>query len=159
MHTNVSRWMGQLGLWAVGVAVLPAQPVGLPELAVYAPRVALEEPVGVVTMPISALRYEPLVDVQARNLAEGQADVSIRGGLFEQTGFRIGALSLFDPQTGHYFAEIPIAPAFLEGPRVLTGYANAAQSWNAGAGSVAYRWRPVKTGGAMSVSAGQHRSS
>src|SRR6185312_14438332 len=73
----------------------------LPVLAVYSPRVALQEPVGTFAMPVSALRFEPLVDVQGRNMAEGQADIAIRGGIFESTGFRIGALSLYDPQTGH----------------------------------------------------------
>ena len=43
---------------------------------------------------------EPRVDVQARNLAEGQADVAIRGGVFENTGFKFGAFSVYDPQTG-----------------------------------------------------------
>lgn len=159
MHTVVNRILSRAGLLSLSWAAVSAQPVDLPQLAVYAPRVANEDPVGVVAMPVSALRYEPLVDVQARNLAEGQADVSIRGGLFEQTGFKIGALSLFDPQTGHYFAEIPVSPAMLTGPRILTGFDNAAQSWNAGAGTVVYGWRPVRTGGSISLSAGEHQSS
>lgn len=87
MHTNLRRWILQAGLMTFAAAVLSGQPIGLPELAVYAPRVALEEPVGVVTMPVSALRYEPLVDVQARNLAEGQADVSIREACLNRRGF------------------------------------------------------------------------
>src|SRR5882724_3427512 len=91
----------------------------LPEISVFSPRVANQEPVGTFAMPVSALRYEPLVDIQGRNLAEGQADVTIRGGVFENTGFRVGGVSLFDPQTGHYFAEIPIAPAMLSAPTIL----------------------------------------
>ena len=65
--------------------------------------------------------YEPLVDVQGRNLAEAQADISIRGGIFENTGFNLGAVTISDPQTGHYLAEIPLAPAMLGAPAVVTG--------------------------------------
>jgi hypothetical protein len=128
----------------------------LPDFLVYSPRVALQQPTATFAMPVTALRFEPLVDVQARNLAEGQADVAIRGGTFENTGFKIGALSMYDPQTGHYFAEIPVAPAMLSAPTVLVGYDNAAQTWNATTGTVAYQWRPIRTTGAVTLSAGQY---
>src|ERR1044071_2762287 len=97
----------------------------LPKVATYSEQVANQTPVATFAMPISGLRFEPRVDVQARNLAEGQADVSIRGGVFENTGFKLGAFSVYDPQTGHYLAELPVAPAMLASPRVLTGAANA----------------------------------
>jgi vitamin B12 transporter len=128
--------------------------VDLPELTVYSPRVALQTPVATFAMPVSALRFEPLVDVQARNLAEAQADVVIRGGIFESTGFRVGALPLYDPQTGHYFAEIPISPSLLGAPEILTGATNALRGWNANAGTVAYELRRVRTAGLLSASAG-----
>ncbi len=130
--------------------------VDLPEVTVLSPRVAIQEPVGTFAMPVSALRFEPLVDVQGRNLAEGQADIAIRGGIFENSGFRLGAVSLYDPQTGHYFAEIPVSPAMLTAPAVLTGADNALHGWNANAGTIAYRWRPIQTTGVLSLSAGTH---
>ncbi|MDR0353394.1 MAG: TonB-dependent receptor [Opitutaceae bacterium] len=107
-------------------------------------------------MPVSALAFEPLVDVQARNMGEAQADVAIRGGIFETTGFRAGAVALYDPQTGHYSAEIPAAPAMLSAPTVLTGADNALGGWNANAGTIAYEWRRVRAGGAASAGAGAH---
>lgn len=128
----------------------------LAEVAVYSPRIANQAPVGTFAMPISALRYEPRVDIQARNFAEGQADVTIRGGIFESTGFSVGALALTDPQTGHYFAEIPIAPAMLTAPEVVTGADLALRGTNATSGAVAYGWRPVRTAGAVSIGAGEH---
>jgi vitamin B12 transporter len=127
-----------------------------PKYVVYSEQVANQTPVGTFATPVSGLRFEPRVDVQARNLAEAQADVAIRGGVFENTGFKIGALALFDPQTGHYFAEIPVAPAMLQPPRVLTGTANALAGLNAGVGTVAYGWRPVEQRGEASVAAGDH---
>jgi hypothetical protein len=131
-----------------------AAAVELPALSVYSSRVALQEPVAAFAMPVSALAFEPLVDVQARNMGEAQADVAIRGGIFETTGFRAGAVALYDPQTGHYSAEIPAAPAMLSAPTVLTGADNALGGWNANAGTVAYEWRRVRAGGVASAGAG-----
>lgn len=133
-----------------------AAPLDLPQVTVHSPRVAMQEPVATFAMPVSSLRYEPLVDVQARNLAEGQADVAIRGGIFENSGFRVGAVSLYDPQTGHYFAEIPISPSMLGAPEVITGAENGSRGWNANAGSIAYGWSPVRTAGMVSLSGGEY---
>ena len=83
----------------------------LDPLTVASPRVANQAPGGTFAMPVSVLRYEPRVDLQARNLVEGQADLTLRGGTFESTGWALGAVSLGDPQTGHYLAELPVAPA------------------------------------------------
>jgi hypothetical protein len=135
---------------------LHAQTAVLPEVTVYSPRVANQSPAGTFAMPVSALRYEPRVDIQARNLAEGQADVTIRGGTFESTGFQVGALTLTDPQTGHYFAEIPIAPAMLGAPEVVTGTDLALRGTNATAGAIDYSWRPIRTAGAAAVGFGEH---
>jgi hypothetical protein len=97
-------------------------------------------------MPVTLLRFEPLVDVQGRNSAEAQADISIRGGTFENTGFSIGALPVYDPQTGHYYAEIPVAPAMLSAPTIRTGAEQAAAGWNATAGGVAHGWSRIREG-------------
>ena len=116
----------------------------LPELAVTESRVANPEPAGTFPTAVTELRYEPLIDVQTRNIAEAQGDVSIRGGIFENTGFRVGAATLFDPQTGHYFAEIPIDQTMLSGPKIATGLDNAYAGFNSTVGSVNYAWRPVE---------------
>ncbi len=129
-------------------------PVLLPGYATYSSRIANQDPVGAFAMPVSALRFEPLVDVQARNLGEAQADITIRGGIFENTGFRIGGTSLYDPQTGHYFAEIPVASAMLTEPQILTGADNALLGFNANVGTVAYGWRPISTRGELSLGRG-----
>ncbi len=132
--------------------------VKLPAVTVYSPHVANQDPVGTFAMPVTALRFDSRVDVQARNLAEGQADVSIRGGIFENTGFKVGSVGLYDPQTGHYLAEIPIAPSLLTAPEILTGSANANTGFNANVGTVRYGWRQIKTQGYASVAAGEFSS-
>ena len=137
-------------------AVAPVPGVStLPDFTVTAPTVANLAPAGTFAMPVTALRYEPRIDLQARNLAEAQADITLRGGTFETTGFRLGGLSLADPQTGHYLAELPLAPAMLGIPRVLAGAEAALGVSNATAGAVAQDWRPVSNGGFLSVGAGQ----
>jgi len=128
----------------------------LPKVEVYSEQVANQTPVASFTMPVSGLRFEPRVDVQERNLAEGQADVTIRGGLFENTGFKLGGVSLYDPQTGHYFAEIPVAPAMLQSPTILTGAQNAVSGFNAEVGTVSYGWRPIEQRGELSAAFGDY---
>ncbi|MEN8634523.1 TonB-dependent receptor [Pseudoalteromonas distincta] len=111
-------------------------------------------PVGTFDSPVSNLEYDPRVDLQSRNMAEAQADVTIRGGIFENTGFRIGSATLLDPQSGHYFAEIPIAPQMLTGPYILTGADNALNGANSSVGTVSFGWKPISTGGSVSVGTG-----
>lgn len=111
-------------------------------------------PVGTFDSPISNLEYDPRVDLQSRNMAEAQADVTIRGGIFENTGFRVGSATLLDPQSGHYFAEIPIAPQMLTGASVLTGADNALYGVNSSVGTVSFGWKPITTGGSVSVGVG-----
>jgi len=147
----------------IAVSVIAARalaqvPVELPNFPVSSERVALEDPVASFSMPVTALRYEPLLDVEARNQAEGQADVAIRGGIFENTGFRIGGAFLFDPQTGHYFAELPVAPAMISSPRILTGADNALGGFNADVGTVAYDWQAIRERGELTATAGQYGS-
>ena len=113
-------------------------------------------PVGTFGSPISNLEYDPRVDLQSRNMAEAQADVTIRGGIFENTGFRVGSATLFDPQTGHYFAEIPIAQEMLSHASVLTGVDNAHLGVNSSVGTVSRYWTRIQTSGSVSIGAGNN---
>jgi len=117
---------------------------------------ANKEPVGTFVSLVSNLEYDPRVDLQSRNMAEAQADVTIRGGIFENTGFRVGSATLLDPQTGHYFSEIPIAPEMLSQAYVLTGADNALYGVNSSVGTVSFGWKPIKTAGSVSIGAGNN---
>ena len=146
-------------LSAVLTSPLEAQEtILLPKVTVYSEQVANQTPVSTFATPVSGLQFEPRVDVQARNLAEGQADVAIRGGVFENTGFKFGAFSVYDPQTGHYLAELPIAPAMLTSPRILTGADNAVGGFNAEVGTVTYGWQPIAQRGEFSAAFGDYNS-
>ena len=128
----------------------------LDPLTVASPRVANQAPGGTFAMPVSVLRYEPRVDLQARNLVEGQADLTLRGGTFESTGWALGAVSLGDPQTGHYLAELPVDPAMLTPPQLLFGPELALGPLNATAGGLRQDWRPLRAGGGVRIGAGAH---
>ncbi|WP_024612700.1 TonB-dependent receptor [Pseudoalteromonas sp. TB64] len=129
-------------------------PTSIEQITVEASSTANKLPVGTFDSPISNLEYDPRVDLQSRNMAEAQADVTIRGGIFENTGFRVGSATLLDPQSGHYFAEIPIAPQMLTGPYILTGADNALNGVNSSVGTVSFGWKPINTGGSVSLGTG-----
>ena len=124
------------------------------QITVEASATANKLPVGTFDSPVSNLEYDPRVDLQSRNMAEAQADITIRGGIFENTGFRVGSATLLDPQTGHYVAELPIAPQMLTGPYILTGADNALNGMNSSVGSISFGFKPIKTGGNVSVGTG-----
>jgi len=130
------------------------QPGVLAEVRVFSDRIANQASAGAFAMPVSALRFEPQVDLQTRNLGEAQADLTIRGGTFESVGIKLGGIALSDPQTGHYLAEIPVALDMLAASKIVTGAALALDGTNATSGAVAYTWRPISSGGVAQVTIG-----
>ncbi len=137
-----------------GTAVPGEADDDLSEITVNARRVANTRPAGTYASPVTALRFDPLTEIQSRGLAEGQSDVTIRGGVFENTGFKIGAVTVMDPQTGHYVAELAIDPAFMSTPRILKGIDNAAAGFNSAIATVDYRFRHLDDGGYVSLGVG-----
>ena len=117
---------------------------------------ANQRPVTTYETPISNLDFDPRVDMQSRNMAEAQGDLSIRGGTFENTGVQVGSATLLDPQTGHYTTELPIAPEMLGEPKVLTGADNALRGFNSSVGTISYSWSEITKGGSLTVGGGDH---
>ncbi len=124
------------------------------EIQVKAVRVANVRPAGTYASVATALRFDPLTELQSRGLPEGQADVTVRGGLFENTGFRLGAVTIMDPQTGHYVAELPVDPGLLSVPTVLTGIKNALVGFNSNIATVNYTLPQLSEAGAAHVGFG-----
>jgi hypothetical protein len=100
------------------------------------------------------LRFDPLTELQSRGLAEGQSDVTVRGGVFENTGFKTGAVTIMDPQTGHYVAELPIDPALLATPAIYKGIDGAIEGFNSAVATVAYGIGRVSSGGDVMLGVG-----
>lgn len=111
---------------------------------VTAPRAEAPETVQSYPAPISGWRFDPRVDVQSRAFAEAQGDLTLRGDVFENNAFSLGAVTLHDPQTGHYFAEIPVPPLMLGAPKVLTGVSNGLYGFDSAVGTLAYDWEEIQ---------------
>lgn len=71
------------------------------------------------------LKYVPGIEVQSRGPQGAQSDISIRGGTYQQVLVILDGLRLNDPNTGHFSAYIPIAPAQIDRIEVLKGAAAA----------------------------------
>ena len=82
------------------------------------------------------LSYVPGVDVRARGLEGVQADVSIRGGSFEQTLILLDGVKLSDPQTGHHNMNLPVNMNDIERIEILKGQASSIYGPNALAGVI-----------------------
>jgi iron complex outermembrane receptor protein len=68
------------------------------------------------------LRTEPGVVLNSQG--GSQNDLSIRGSSFSGAGLALGGLTLRNPQTEHFNAELPLPAAMLSRPKVLTGLDN-----------------------------------
>jgi hypothetical protein len=124
------------------------------EITVTGARVANTRPAGTYSAIATVLRFDPLTELQSRGLPEGQSDVTVQGGLFENTGFKAGAVTVMDPQTGHYVAGLPVDPAFLSNPDVLTGIDNSLAGFNSNIATVEYTLRRITESGSISAGAG-----
>lgn len=76
------------------------------------------------------------VDVRQRGINGVQADVSIRGGTFEQTLILINGVKIIDPQTGHHLMNLPVNVEDIERIEVLKGPAARIYGQNAFAGAI-----------------------
>ncbi len=61
------------------------------------------------------------VDVRSRGASGAQADVSIRGGSFEQTLILLNGISMRNPQTGHHNMDVPVLLSDIERIEILKG--------------------------------------
>ena len=70
------------------------------------------------------LEYAINVDVRQRGGQGVQADISMRGGTFEQVLVMLNGIKLNDPQTGHHTMDIPVSLEQIERIEVITGGAS-----------------------------------
>jgi hypothetical protein len=126
----------------------------LTPLLVSTPSSANEDPAAGFATPLSSLRYAPEIDLQSRGMPEGQSDLSIRGGVFEQTSVVLGAVPLLDPQTGHYTGEVPFDPAMLRAPELEMGAANGLHGFNSTIATLRYGWAQIEPRGEVSAGLG-----
>lgn len=67
------------------------------------------------------LQWLPGVDVRQRGPGGVQADITLRGGGFEQTAVMIDGLRMNDVQTGHHNMNLPLLPQDIERIEIVKG--------------------------------------
>jgi len=76
------------------------------------------------------------IDVKKRGPEGVQADISIRGGNFEQSLILIDGIPLSDPQTGHHNMNLPISFNQIERVEILKGQGTEVYGANAFSGAI-----------------------
>ncbi|MBP5317811.1 MAG: TonB-dependent receptor plug domain-containing protein [Paludibacteraceae bacterium] len=88
------------------------------------------------------LAYLPGVDIRTRGANGAQADLSMRGGSFDQVSVMVNGVNLNDAQTGHYALNLPISTELVQRIEVLQGAAPSQFGLNAFSGAVNIVTRP-----------------
>lgn len=82
------------------------------------------------------LEYALSVDIRQRGTHGVQADVSIRGGSFDQTLILLNGINLSDPQTGHHNLNLPVSFKSIQRIEILEGPAARVYGPNAFSGAI-----------------------
>ncbi len=82
------------------------------------------------------LEYALNVDVRTRGGNDIQADVSIRGGSFDQTLILLNGINMTNPQTGHFNLNLPVDLDAIERIEILHGPAARVFGTNAFSGAI-----------------------
>ena len=115
----------------------------------------------IVQAPVQSLadllEYSMSVDVRQRGYHGVQADISIRGGSFDQTMILINGIPFNDPQTGHHNADLPIDLDNVERIEILEGPASRTFGPNAFSGAINIITIPSSTDEVkLALSFGEH---
>ena len=82
------------------------------------------------------LEYALSVDIRQRGANGVQADVSIRGGSFDQTLILLNGINISDPQTGHHNLNLPVSLKSIKRIEILEGPAARVYGPNAFSGAI-----------------------
>jgi iron complex outermembrane receptor protein len=85
------------------------------------------------------LDYSNSVQLNQRGTNGVQADVSIRGGTFEQTLVMLDGIKIIDPQTGHHNLNLPVTMLNVEQIEIVKGSSSGINGANAFSGLINYR--------------------
>lgn len=82
------------------------------------------------------LNYVAGVDIRQRGVGGTQADISIRGGSFDQVLILLNGINITDPQTGHYNLDFPVNVADIVRVEILQGSSARLLGANAFSGAI-----------------------
>jgi len=103
------------------------------------------------------LQYQAGIDIRQRGPHGVQADISLRGGTFDQTLILINGVKMADPQTGHHNLNIPVDLENIERIEILKGPAARVYGQNAFAGAINIVTKTSdETFASIGVRGGQH---
>jgi len=104
------------------------------------------------------LEYALSVDVRQRGVHGVQADISVRGGSFDQTLILLNGINISDPQTGHHSLDLPVSLKNIQRIEILEGPAARVFGPNAFSGAINIITGSLgKTNLKVDLSAGQHQ--
>src|SRR5690554_7413116 len=103
------------------------------------------------------LSYVAGVDILQRGPHGVQADISLRGGSFDQTAILINGINLTNPHTGHYSSNLPINLSDIERVEIVQGPSSLVYGASAFAGRVNIITRKDReSGGLVKLEGGMH---
>ncbi|PTN05606.1 TonB-dependent siderophore receptor [Mangrovibacterium marinum] len=82
------------------------------------------------------LEYAVGVDIRQRGTYGVQADVSVRGGSFDQTLILLNGINISDPQTGHHNLNVPVSLKSVKRIEILNGPSARVYGPNAFSGAI-----------------------
>ena len=104
------------------------------------------------------LEYALSIDVRQRGSNGVQADISVRGGSFDQTLILLNGINISDPQTGHHALDLPVSLKNIQRIEILEGPAARVFGPNAFSGVVnIITSSEGETNLKLDVSAGQNK--
>ncbi|WP_232468349.1 TonB-dependent receptor plug domain-containing protein [Alkalitalea saponilacus] len=114
------------------------------------------------TLPVQSvqdlLRYAMSIDVRERGPLGIQADVSVRGGSFDQLMVLLNGINISDPQTGHHTLNLPIDLSSIERVEILNGPAARIYGPNAFSGAINFITNTgAREEATVSISGGENR--
>lgn len=112
-------------------------PVAFPQVARIVSVIRREE---IEAAPVNSLQelleYALSVDVRQRGVQGVQADISVRGGSFDQTLILLNGINISDPQTGHHSLNLPVSLKNIQRIEILEGPAARVFGPNAFSGAI-----------------------
>ncbi len=82
------------------------------------------------------LEYVAGVDLRQRGANNVQADISIRGGSYDQALILLNGVNITDPQTGHYSLDLPVDLQSIDRIEILQGPGSRTMGPNAFSGAI-----------------------
>jgi iron complex outermembrane receptor protein len=136
-------------------------PVAFSQVARIASVITREEIEAAPVQSIQELlEYALSVDVRQRGPLGAQADISVRGGSFDQTLILINGINVSDSQTGHHSLDLPVSLKNIQRIEILEGPAARVFGPNAFSGVInIITGVEAQTNVKVDVAAGQHKLS